>query len=180
MRVVPLIVLTLALGACGPAEEGSPAQTPEAAPALPNAAVTPSELGGVFATVEAADAVDGRPPELTFVCGEGKTPGLQLDLVTPPETPSPLRGVFGSFTLDGGAPQQIEMAWTGLKARWQPRTDDDKAAGAAFARAVVAADRIEFTPPATYAPAGPIRWTTASLGARLGEVRTLCGAASPN
>jgi len=58
---------------------------------------------------------------LRISCEPGRAPFLFLDLIRVPASGPPLRGVYGTFAGDG-APERLELSWTGNAAHWTVRT----------------------------------------------------------
>jgi len=72
-----------------------------------------------FIKIEADTLVDGKRPTLTLVCRPGETATFQMNLVRPPSSPPPLRGVFAQMQVKGGPKVTIELGWKG-GAAWAP------------------------------------------------------------
>jgi len=107
--LAPLLLLCTAH--CSPPAPASP----------PTVSVERSEaLDTDFITIESDTLVDGKRPTLTLVCGSGETATFQMNLVRPPSSPPPLRGVFAQMQVKGGPKVTIELGWLD-GAAWAPR-----------------------------------------------------------
>lgn len=180
MRHFPLglsTILVAALPACGPSTE--PAMPPstiieESRILPPSTTIEESEiLERVFITVEAQTVISGKRPTFVFVCGGARSRSFQLYLKHAPATPPPLRGVYGTFTVDGGPPRRIELGWA-TNDSWVPR-DDEGPQAAQLVRQIIAGRQFELIPPAGYSNGGTIRWNAATFAGRLPEIRRRCG-----
>lgn len=131
-------------------------------------------LGGVFITVEAETVISNQRPELVLVCGGHRAPSFQLYLKQTPASPPPLRGVYGTFVIDNGPPQSIELAWT-TRDGWLPR-DENRTQAAGIVRRFIRGRRLRLLPPPRYGSGQPIDWDASVFAARRGEIQRSCGA----
>lgn len=130
-------------------------------------------LGGVFVTLEAEAAVSGRRPKLVLVCSGSRGPSFQLYLRHEPASPPPLRGVYGTFTVDDGPAREIELGWY-TNDGWGPR-DGEEIQAARLVRQFIAGRRLELIMPPAYGSRGaPIRWNAATLSTWRTEVLRRC------
>ncbi|WP_048707408.1 hypothetical protein [Microvirga massiliensis] len=162
-----------------PIRIAAPVRVAPPEPDPPSLKIEAGGLGtGFFGTVEANEVIDGKRPELTFACKPGEPLGLQLDLIRAPQTAPPLRGVFGTFQIDGTEPVKVELAWVGLNGQWllQRETDQDRVLqDDRLARALLKGQRVTFTGPAGFIAHSRITWALASLGDHFDEIRKTCG-----
>ena len=152
---------------------GAAANEPSSKQARPVVTIETDEiLGGVFVTVEAETVVSGQRPKLVLVCGGSRAPSFQFYLKHEPASPPPLRGVHGTFTLDNGPPQEIELGWH-TNDGWGPR-DGEEPKAARLVRQFIAGRQLQLVPPAAYSNGVPIRWNAATLSTWRAEVRRRC------
>lgn len=153
--------------------EGLPRSPAPRPPAAPSTTLEDQELGeGVFVTVEAEAAIEGRRPRLALVCDGTAQPSFQLYLIQAPASPPPLRGTYGTFTVDDGESQRIELGW-GTEDAWMP-SDREKAAAARLVRAFVRGSELRFTPPAAYSSGEAFVWRATTFAPQLEQVRRWC------
>ena len=166
-------IFLAALPACGPSTQ--PAIPPSTTVEMPpSTTIEESEiLEGVFITVEAQTVISGKRPTLVFVCGGSPSPSFQLYLKHAPAAPPPLRGVYGTFTVDEGPSRRIELGWNANDG-WIPREGEAPQA-ARLVRQFIAGRRLQLLPPEGYSNGVPIRWNAATFAARLPEIRRRCG-----
>jgi hypothetical protein len=131
----------------------------EAVVAAPSASVSGREIGaGHIYTIQADEAVGGARPTLSLSCaGGGQAPMIMLDIVSPPRTAPPLRGVFGRFLSPNGADQRFELSWaTGSDwtLRSSPRRDEDRI----LARQIITDRVILFESDASYLTSAPLHF----------------------
>lgn len=170
--------LSLCRDHSGPLRLTAPAQVAQAPEQVPrdNAfSVEASRLGGITATALSETVVDGSRPEVSFACEGGRATFLFLDLQRAPQTPPPLRGVYGSFRIDDGTPQRVELSWAGTGGQWSLRSDDDHSVEARLVPAILAGQRLVFEGPAGFTSGEPVEWAMSGFGERMAAVREACG-----
>jgi hypothetical protein len=135
-----------------------------------------------FITIESDTLVDGRRPTLTLVCRADEPVTFQLNLVRPPASPPPLRGVFAQMQVKGGPEVTVELGWTG-GAAWQARiphpaqdysdTDDrnNQQRFLPILHAFTRERKLTLRPPAAYTPGGDVVWSPQTMGPHLARAQ---------
>lgn len=124
-------------------------------------------LDGASVVLQSEDAVAGRRPELTLICG-ARGHSFSLALVRPAEA-NP-GNATGLIKIDDAAPVRIGLVWLGAD-RWAPALEAE--AETALVRAMLAGDRLYFTGPEGTTDRA-YRWELARLGAGLADMRARC------
>lgn len=97
-----------------------PALRPQIAPAPGQTVVQQPQLGAGLALTSAAAPVNkGRGPYVYVSCAKDESAHVHFGLAVAPDPPAPLRGVFGTVTIDG-ASTRLEMSGN-QDGGWSPR-----------------------------------------------------------
>lgn len=137
---------------------------------------------GDFISIESDTLVDGRRPRLILVCEDGMPATFHLDLVRPPASPPPLRGVFAQIQAKGGPEVTIELGWV-TNATWVARRPHPSQADSAFddrenqrrmvpvLHAFGKQRELTITPPAAHGPGERLVWSPQTYAPQLAAVQ---------
>lgn len=124
--------------------------------------------GSASVVIQSEDAIDGRRPELTLICGANGN-SFSLALVRPFEGDA--TGATGIVKVDDGVASRLGLVWLG-EDRWAP--DLDAAAESAIVRTMLAGRSIYFSGPEQVTER-VYRWDLTRIGSGIADVRTRCG-----
>ena len=173
--VDPLIRRGLAL--CGSSGHGVVRLVAPPPTTYPSAVARPHkvEIHGrdLQATAYANAAINGRFPELTFMCTPGAAPMVLFDFVREPRTPPPLRGVFATISTPTGPRVRYEMSW-GTDGDWTLRSGDTRALDRTLTRAILSAGSMTLEGDGQYIRRPSIVWSMTGFGGDLRRFRSAC------
>jgi hypothetical protein len=151
------------------------ADSTPAPPPAPTFTVEASQLGGIIASAEANSTIDGHLPTLSFSCDGGAATRVSFDLIRAPQTPPPLRGVYGTFQVDDLAPRRVEVSWGGPRGRWMIRSDDASSVEAELVPVMLSGQQVTFIGPSGFTTGEPVVWAMTGFGDHLLNLRDVCG-----
>lgn len=141
-------------------------------------------LSGLELSSDDADPIDGKRPKLYVSCDVGSL-FVSFGLVRGSPSPPPLRGVFGTVTIDSGAPLRLEMGYL-PPASWTPRSQHpNQEGGLTYAEeqrlvlAIARAKTVQLTGLYGHAPT-PVTWRIDLPRAERERFAALCSERSPD